>query len=126
MEVKNMEENTNINIIKSGKHFKGFQVFGGSKEFPREWARLELIIKNPDIDIKTDVNSWAGVPLTTIQMDIDYENQEQLQAIINWAGEVQKAAKKHLKKVDKKLEQQKKLDEFIESEKNIEVTLMED
>ncbi len=112
MEVKNMEENTNINIIKSGKHFKGFQVFGGSKEFPREWARLELIIKNPDIDIKTDVNSWAGVPLTTIQMDIDYENQEQLQAIINWAGEVQKAAKKHLKKVDKKLEQQKKLEDF--------------
>ena len=107
MEVKNMEENTNINIIKSGKHFKGFQVFGGSKQFPREWARLELIIKNPDIDIKTDVNSWAGVPLTTIQMDIDYENQEQLQAIINWAGEVQKQQKNTLRKLIKNLSSKK-------------------
>ncbi len=109
MEVNNMENETNINIIKNGV-VKGFQTFGGSKKYPKEWARLELNIQNPDIDIKTDVNSWAGVPMTTIQIDIDYDNQEQLQAIIDWAGNVQKAAKKHLKKVNKKLEQQKELE----------------
>jgi hypothetical protein len=119
MEVNNMENETNINIIKKSLAIKGFQVFKGSKKYPKQWARLEINIQNPDINIKTDVNSWAGVPMTTLQMDIDYDNQEQLQAIINWAGDVQKEAKKHLKKVNKKLEQQKKLEEF-------EVKLMED
>ena len=106
-----MEDQTNINIIKNGV-VKAFETFGGSKKYPKEWARLELNIQNPDIEVKTDVNSWAGVPLTTIQMDIGFYDVEQLEAIIEWAGNAQKAAKKHLKKVNKKLEQQKKLEEF--------------
>ena len=104
-----MENETNINIIKNNV-VKAFETFGGSKKYPKEWARLELNILNPDIEIKTNVNSWAGVPLTTIQMDIGYYDVKQLEAIILWAECAQKAAKKHLKKVNKKLEQQKELE----------------
>ena len=54
------------------------------------------------------------------------DDTEQLEKLIKWAQTLQKGAKKHLKKLNKKLEQQKKLEEFIETEKNIEITLMED
>tara|TARA_R100001510_G_C7630608_1_gene189518 strand:- start:93 stop:482 length:390 start_codon:yes stop_codon:yes gene_type:complete len=114
VEVNNMENNkkeNNILLDSSGDLFglKPDDVFNAHSE--------NFNVVNFRIDNPRRVELSQARYHTDFQVFIS-DDTEQLEKLIKWAQTLQKGAKKHLKKLNKKLEQQKKLEDF-------EATLME-
>jgi hypothetical protein len=115
MEVNNMEDNKKENNILLDSHgdlfgLKADQIFDPHSE---NLNVVKFRIENPRRIELSQSRHYSDFQVF-LSDDI-----EQLEGIYRWALGLQRGAKKQLKKVNKKLEQQKKLEEF-------EAKLMED